>query len=57
MLFLMYVAVLPPEHNPLVDEHIIYSLLLILLLFNRAGDYLGLGARWARVAGGNDWLR
>ncbi len=28
MLFLMYIAALPPENNPLIDDHIIYILLL-----------------------------
>ncbi|MBI2673662.1 MAG: hypothetical protein HYX23_00010 [Candidatus Zambryskibacteria bacterium] len=31
MLFLMYLAVLPPENNPLIDDHLIYILVLILL--------------------------
>ncbi len=31
MLFLMYLAVLPPENNPLIDDHIIYILVLCLL--------------------------
>ena len=31
MLFLMYLAVLPPENNPLIDDHIIYIVVLWLL--------------------------
>lgn len=31
LMFLMYLSVLPPKNNPLIDEHIIY--LLIFLLF------------------------
>ncbi len=31
MLFLMYLAVLPPENNPLIDDHIIYIFVLWLL--------------------------
>jgi thiosulfate dehydrogenase [quinone] large subunit len=30
-LLLVYLAVLPPEHHPLLDDHIIYSLILIYL--------------------------
>lgn len=31
MLFLMYIAVFPPENNPLIDDHVIYILVLALL--------------------------
>lgn len=31
MLLLMYLAVLPPENNPLIDDHIIYILVLALI--------------------------
>ncbi len=31
MLFLMWLAVLLPEHHPFLDEHIIYALILIFL--------------------------
>ena len=31
LVFLMWTAVLPPEHNPFLDDHIIYPLILILL--------------------------
>ena len=31
MLFLMYIALLLPENNPVIDEHIVYILVLILL--------------------------
>src|SRR3989344_3725287 len=31
MLFLMYLALLLPENNPVIDEHIVYILVLILL--------------------------
>ena len=31
MVFLMWTAVLPPEHNPFLDDHIIYPLILIIL--------------------------
>ncbi len=29
LLFLMWLALVPPEHNPILDEHIIYLLVLI----------------------------
>ena len=31
MLALMYIAVLPPENNPIIDDHIIYILVLALI--------------------------
>ncbi len=31
MLFLMYLAVLLPENNPIIDEHLIYILVLMIL--------------------------
>ena len=33
MLLLMYLALLFPAHNPIIDEHIVYILVLILLAF------------------------
>ena len=33
MLFLMYLALLLPENNPVIDEHIVYMLVLSLLAF------------------------
>lgn len=32
MLLLMWLAALPPQYNPMLDEHIIYSLILILFI-------------------------
>lgn len=48
MLFLMWTAVLPPEHNPFLDEHIIYALLLILLT-KVSSSKLGLGKWWSNT--------
>lgn len=31
MVVLMYLAVLPPENNPVLDDHIIYALVFLLL--------------------------
>jgi len=42
--------VLPPENNPILDDHIIYALVLIGLALVKAGDTLGLGAMWERTA-------
>ncbi|MFO0703001.1 MAG: hypothetical protein U0514_04080 [Candidatus Andersenbacteria bacterium] len=44
---LMYSAVLPPVQNPLIDEHVIYSLVLVVLLLTKADETWGLG-QWRR---------
>jgi thiosulfate dehydrogenase [quinone] large subunit len=33
MLLLMWLAVFPPENNPLLDDHIVYILVLMLLAY------------------------
>lgn len=47
LLLLMWLATLQPEHNPLIDEHIIYALLLLLLYKMKAGEIFGLGKWWS----------
>ncbi len=46
MLFLMWLAVLPKEHHPFLDEHIIYIFALLSLNYVKAGQYFGLGKKW-----------
>lgn len=46
LLLLMWVSMLPSKNNPLVDEHIIYILVLQLLLQLRSGEIMGLGKWW-----------
>lgn len=47
MLILMYTAgSILPEHNPFLDEHIIYSIALIGIAVSNSGQCLGLGERW-----------
>jgi thiosulfate dehydrogenase [quinone] large subunit len=50
LLMLMWTAVLPPENNPVIDDHIIYALTLGLLAALGAGRWFGLGERWERTA-------
>jgi len=51
---LMWMGNLPPEHNPLIDEHVVYAVLLVGLALVRAGQWYGLGTHlsraWARSA-------
>ncbi|MBI2146141.1 hypothetical protein HYU22_02265 [Candidatus Woesearchaeota archaeon] len=50
LLFLMWLAALPPEHNPIIDEHIIYILLLLGIYSAKAGQWLGSGKWWSKTA-------
>ena len=50
MLVLMWTAVLPPDNNPFMDDHLIYAIVLAGLALVKAGDTLGLGRRWSRTA-------
>jgi thiosulfate dehydrogenase [quinone] large subunit len=44
---MMWTAVLPPENNPFMDDHLIYAMVLIGLAAVHAGDVWGLGKQWA----------
>lgn len=48
LLIMMWSAVLPPENNPLLDDHIVYILLLQVIMFGNANQKLGLGSWWAK---------
>ena len=49
LLLLMWLALLPVENNPFLDEHIIYILVLWLLALSNAGDFWGFGKWWGRT--------
>ena len=50
MVMLMYTAgFILPEHNPFIDEHIIYAIIMIGLTVAGAGRYLGLGGIWTKT--------
>jgi thiosulfate dehydrogenase [quinone] large subunit len=59
MLLMMYFAVLLPENNPIIDDHIIYALVMMLFIATDAGKYLGVGEWWQRksVVQKFSWLR
>ncbi|WP_345557360.1 hypothetical protein [Streptomonospora halophila] len=50
MLVLMWSAVLPPENNPFMDDHLIMALTMVGLALMKAGDTAGLGRRWAGLS-------
>lgn len=50
MLVLMFLAgFIPPEHNPIIDEHLIYAITLIGLALMPSGEWLGFGKAWAKT--------
>ena len=55
---LMWTVALPPETNPIVDDHIIGALVLIALALVHAGDTFGLGRWWKHqpIVQHNRWL-
>lgn len=55
---LMWTAVLPPDTNPFMDDHLVYAAVLILLALLGAGTTWGLGRRWAATSlvRRNTWL-
>jgi thiosulfate dehydrogenase (quinone) large subunit len=59
LLTLMWTAALPPENNPLIDDHIVYALVLIALVLANAGHTLGLGRHWDNIplVAKHTWLK
>ena len=53
---LLWSAHLPPENNPVVDQHIIYLFVLLGLMASGAGRTWGLGSWWSDVVGHRRWL-
>ena len=57
LLVLMWTAVLPPENNLFMDDHLVYAAILAVIALTGAGNTLGLGAWWSHVVGKYTWLR
>ena len=53
LLVFMWMASLPLDNNPFMDDHLVYAMVLIGLAAVHAGDTLGFGRTWART----DWVR
>ncbi len=47
---LMWSVVLPPENNPVIDDHILGAISLIALAALNAGNTWGLGRRWSATS-------
>lgn len=50
MMLMMYSATLLPETNPLIDDHIIYALVLAILHTANAQQVFGYGQEWASLS-------
>ncbi|MFI6241590.1 hypothetical protein ACIBEF_17105 [Micromonospora sp. NPDC050795] len=59
LLVMMWTAVLPPENNPVMDDHLIYAAVLAVLALVNAGHTWGLGRVWATlpIVQRTPWLR
>ena len=44
---LMWTAALPPENNPVLDDHLLGAVSVIVLALTLAGDTFGIGRWWA----------
>ena len=49
MLLLMYSALVLPANNPVLDDHIIYAVIMLGLAIANPGYHLGLGRRWGKT--------
>lgn len=43
--------------NPIVDYHVVYAMVLVVLALAAAGTTWGLGRAWAHLTGDSRWLR
>jgi thiosulfate dehydrogenase [quinone] large subunit len=46
---MMWSVVLPPANNPVLDEHLLGAVTMVVLALALAGDTWGLGRRWSRI--------
>ncbi|MCL4354181.1 DoxX family membrane protein [Patescibacteria group bacterium] len=49
MMLLFYFASFPPKHAFLIDEHIIYALILVFFMVSNAGHFWGLDKKLEKV--------
>ena len=42
----VWLSQIPLANNPIVDDHIIYAIILVFFIFSNSGSYLGLGQKW-----------
>jgi len=46
---LMWTVVLPPENNPVLDDHILAAITMVVLGLTLAGDTWGVGKAWSKI--------
>lgn len=57
MLVMMYMTQMPVSTNPFLDEHLIYSLAVLAVVFvELEHQSIGLGGWWRRLVGPRSWL-
>jgi thiosulfate dehydrogenase [quinone] large subunit len=52
---MMWSVVLPPVNNPILDEHLLGAIAVVVLPLTNAGNTWGLGRQWARLPLVNRW--
>jgi thiosulfate dehydrogenase [quinone] large subunit len=59
MYVLMWTVVLPPPNNPVLDDHILGAISMVVLLLTAAGTTWGLGRQWNDIplVQSQHWLR
>jgi len=50
LMLMLWSTNLPPDNNPLTDDHIVYALLFIGFIFVRPGNWYGLGKWWSQTS-------
>lgn len=50
MVMMYFAGAFFPENNPLIDDHIVYAVVLLGIAYVGAGRFLGLGNRWRKTA-------
>lgn len=49
MMFLIYLSLFPSENNPIIDQHIIYILILIGIWIRSKRQKFGLAEKWSKI--------
>jgi len=49
LMLLLWSTHLPPDNNPITDDHIVYAILFVAMIFVRPGRWLGLGKWWSET--------
>jgi thiosulfate dehydrogenase [quinone] large subunit len=50
MYVLMWTVVLPPENNPVLDDHLLMAITIVALALLNAGNTWGLGHWWSKTS-------